>query len=147
MSQPGQGRMSRQQAHDLLAEGLQADLRDGAAVQALLERQFETALRHRSAELTALVEELTPLLDAMEARRQQRVTLVRALLGASGTMAGWIATLPAPAQTALAAAWAELETMVQACKAASTRNGTLLAEQYTVMQRVLHGEDAVYAPR
>jgi len=27
------------------------------------------------------------------------------------------------------------------------RNGSLLAEQYSVMQRVLHGEEQIYAPR
>lgn len=140
-------RMTRQQAQGLLADGVQADVRDSAEVLALLERQFEAALRHRSGELTQLAGLLTPLLDAMEARRQQRVSLVRALLGAGGTMAAYIASLPAQAQAALAAAWSDLERTVQACKEATTRNGNLLAEQYTVMQRVLHGEDGIYAPR
>ena len=140
-------RMTRQQAQAALADGVQADVRDSAEVLSLLERQFEAALRHRSSELTQLAELLTPLLDAMEARRQQRVSLVRALLGASGTMAGYIATLPGQAQAAFSAAWSDLERTVQACKEATTRNGSLLAEQYTVMQRVLHGEDGIYAPR
>jgi flagella synthesis protein FlgN len=140
-------RMTRQQAQTLLADGVQADVRDSAEVLALLERQFEAALRHRSSELTQLAEALTPLLDAMEARRQQRVSLVRALLGPDGTMAGYIATLPSQAEAAFSAAWADLERTVQACKEASSRNGSLLAEQFTVMQRVLHGEDGIYAPR
>ena len=72
-------RMTRQQAQALLADGVQADVRDSAEVLDLLERQFEAALRHRSSELTRLAELLAPLLDAMEARRQQRVALVRAL--------------------------------------------------------------------
>jgi flagella synthesis protein FlgN len=139
--------MTRQQAQALLADGVQADVRDSAEVLALLERQFEAALRHRSSELAQLAELLTPLLDAMEARRQQRVSLVRALLGPQGTMAQYIATLAGQAQAAFGAAWADLEGTVQACKEASTRNGSLLAEQYTVMQRVLHGEDGIYAPR
>jgi flagella synthesis protein FlgN len=139
--------LSRQQAHTLLADGVQADVRDSAEVLDLLERQFEAALRHRSGELTQLAALLSPLLDAMEARRQQRVALVRALLGTSGTMAQYIGGLPAPAQAALDAAWSDLERTVQACKDATTRNGKLLAEQYTVMQRVLHGEDGIYAPR
>lgn len=140
-------RMTRQQANALLADGVQADVRDSAEVLALLERQFEAALRHRSSELTGLAELLAPLLDAMEARRQQRVSLVRALLGENATMAQFIATLAEPARGALAAAWGDLETTVLACKTASTRNGGLLAEQFTVMQRVLHGEDHTYAPR
>ncbi|MEW6761402.1 MAG: flagellar export chaperone FlgN [Pseudomonadota bacterium] len=140
-------RMTRQQAQAALADGVQADVRDSAEVLALLERQFEAALRHRSSELTQLAELLTPLLDAMEARRQQRVSLVRALLGASGTMNQYIGTLTGQAQAAFSAAWADLERTVQACKEATTRNGSLLAEQFTVMQRVLHGEDGIYAPR
>jgi flagella synthesis protein FlgN len=140
-------RMTRQQANTALVDGVQADVRDSAEVLALLERQFDAALRHRSAELTVLAEQLTPLLDAMETRRQQRVSLVRALLGEGATMNGFIATLAGPAREALAAAWADLETTVQACKDATTRNGSLLAEQYTVMQRVLHGEEGIYAPR
>ncbi|QOY95573.1 flagellar export chaperone FlgN [Massilia sp. UMI-21] len=144
---PNPPRMTRQQANLLLADGVQADVRDSAEVLALLERQFEAALRHRSSELTGLAEQLAPLLDAMEARRQQRVALVRALLGEGATMADFIASLAAPAQAALAAAWADLESTVHACKAATARNGGLLAEQYTVMQRVLHGEDDTYAPR
>ena len=140
-------RMTRQQANALLVDGVQADVRDSAEVLALLERQFEAALRHRSSELTQLAELLGPLLDAMEARRQQRVSLVRALLGEGATMAQFIATLSGPAHDALAAAWADLETTVLACKDATARNGGLLAEQYSVMQRVLHGEDEIYAPR
>jgi len=140
-------RMTRQQAQAVLADGVQADVRDSAEVLALLERQFEAALRHASSELGVLAERLTPLLDAMEARRQQRVSLVRALLGDEGTMARYIATLPSQAQAAFSAAWSDLERTVQACKEATTRNGSLLAEQYTVMQRVLHGEDGIYAPR
>lgn len=140
-------RMTRQQAQALLADGVQADVRDSAEVLDLLERQFEAALRHRSGELTRLAELLSPLLDAMEARRRERVALVRALLGAAGTMGQYIGALPAPAGAALGAAWSSLERTVQACKDATARNGNLLAEQYMVMQRVLHGEDGIYAPR
>jgi flagella synthesis protein FlgN len=36
---------------------------------------------------------------------------------------------------------------VRACQQVTTRNSALLADQFTVMQRVLHGEEQVYAPR
>jgi len=91
--------MTRQQAINALKEGVHADCAASAAILALLERQFDCALRHRSAELTAL------------------------------------------------AAWAELEQTVVACKRATTRNTALLTEQFSVMQRVLHGEEHTYAPR
>lgn len=140
-------RMTRQQAVAALADGVRLDLEAARAVLALLERQFQAALRHKGSELAALAEELTPALDAMDARRRQRVALVRALHGAEGTMAQFIAAQPEPGRARLAAAWSELERLVVACKAATTRNGNLLADQFTTMQRVLHGEDQTYAPR
>lgn len=140
-------KLTRQQANALLLEGVRLDVQDGAAVSGLLEQQFDAAVRHRTAELTQLAEQLTPLLDAMEARRQQRVSLVRALLGPQATMDQFFATLDAAARATVQAAWNELEAIVTVCKQATTRNAGLLAEQYSVMQRVLHGEDAIYAPR
>ena len=144
---PAATRMTRQQAATTLVLGVDQDLVAARNILALLERQFAAALRHQGAELTLLAEELTPALDAMEARRLQRVALVRALAGAEGTMAGFIATQPEPGRTPLADAWSELERMVVACKAATTRNGNLLADQFMTMQRVLHGGDGTYAPR
>lgn len=139
--------LTRQQANAILIEGVQSDLQVAGAIHTLLERQFEAAVRHRSAELTALAEELAPLLETMEGRRQQRVSLVRALLGPDAAMSQYIATLAAGPRAAFEAAWEELEGVVRACKEATNRNGHLLAEQFSVMQRVLHGEEDTYAPR
>ena len=144
---PPVNRMTRQQASAALAEGAAQDLVAAKAILALLERQFDAALRHKGAELAALAEELSPALDAMDARRLQRVALVRALLGLEGTMAGFIAAQPEPGRAQLAANWGELERVVVACKAATTRNSNLLADQFTTMQRVLQGGDGTYAPR
>ena len=140
-------KLTRQQANALLLDGVRLDVADGGAVRDLLEQQFDAAVRHRTTELTELAARLTPLLDAMEARRQQRVSLVRALLGPQATMDAYFATLAAAARAEAQAAWNELERIVLACKQATHRNATLLAEQHSVMQRVLHGEDDIYAPR
>ncbi len=140
-------RLTRQQAVAVLVDGVDQDLHAANAIHALLERQFQAALRHQGAALGALAEELTPALDAMDARRKQRVSLVRALHGQDGTMAGFIATQPEPGRAQLAASWGELERLVVACKLATTRNGNLLAEQFSLMGRVLHGGDGTYAPR
>lgn len=139
--------LTRQQANAILIDGVQSDLQDAGAIHSLLEQQFEAAVRHRSAELTALAEALAPLLATMEGRRQQRVSLVRALLGPDAAMSQYIASLAAGPRAAFEAAWEELEGVVRACKEASNRNGQLLAEQFSVMQRVLHGEEDTYAPR
>lgn len=140
-------RMTRTQAIARLDAGVTADLGACHDILALLERQFDAALRHRSAELSALAALLAPLLDAMEQRRVQRVTLVRALCGASADMATLIAGLDAPQRAALSAAWQELEQLVLECKRLNVRNSALLTEQFSIMQRVLHGEETLYEAR
>ena len=140
-------RMTRDQAVARLLDGIQADLGACGTIRDLLERQFEAALRHRGTELTALAERLTPELDAMEQRRRQRVQLVRALLGPQATMADLFGSLPTPQRTRSQTDWDRLEELVRDCKQATTRNGNLMAEQFTIMQRLLHGEDDTYAPR
>ena len=106
-------KLTRQQATALLLDGVRLDVQDGAAVHGLLERQFEAAVRHRTA----------------------------------GGMDHFFATLEAGVRADAQAAWQELEAIVTLCKQATGRNAGLLAEQYSVMQRVLHGEEAIYAPR
>jgi flagella synthesis protein FlgN len=140
-------RLTRDQAVARVLDGIQADLGACATIRALLERQFEAALRHRAAELGVLAEELMPQLDAMEQRRLQRVQLVRALHGADATMDKLLDNLPAAQRTRASGDWERLEQLVLDCKQATTRNGSLMADQYSVMQRVLHGEDQLYAPR
>ena len=140
-------RMTRDQAVARLLDGIAADMAACGTIRDLLERQFEAAMRHRGAELALLAEELTPELDAMEQRRQQRVQLVRALLGPQATMDDLFGSLPAPQRAHSQANWEQLETLVRDCKQATARNGQLMADQYSVMQRVLHGEEQLYAPR
>jgi len=140
-------RMTRDQAVARLLDGIQDDVKASAAIRDLLEQQFQAALRHRGAELTTLAEALMPQLDAMEGRRQQRVQLVRALFGQQAGMDQLFAGLPAPQRDDAAAAWDRLETLVRDCKSATTRNASLMAEQHSTMQRLLHGEDQTYAPR
>jgi flagella synthesis protein FlgN len=140
-------RMTRDQAVARLLDGIQDDLQASAAIHDLLERQFQAALRHRGAELTALAEALMPQLDAMEGRRQQRLQLVRALFGQQAGMDQLFAALADTRRADAAAAWERLEALVRDCKSATTRNASLLAEQHSTMQRLLHGEDQTYAPR
>jgi len=140
-------KMTRDQAIAKLAAGIQADLAASSTLLELLERQFDAALRHRTAELAALADQLMPALEAMEQRRVQRVSLVRALHGPQADMAQLIASLAAPLRASVAADWHALEQMVLECKRLNERNSALVTEQYSIMQRVLHGEDQTYAPR
>lgn len=140
-------RMTRDQAVARLLDGIDADIEAGGTIRDLLESQFQAALRHRGGELAALAERLTPELDAMEQRRQQRVQLVRALLGQQATMDDLFGSLPDSLRTRGQTGWDRLEALVRDCKQATVRNGNLMAEQFTIMQRLLHGEDDTYAPR
>ena len=140
-------KLTRDQAIAKLTAGIQADLAASSTLLELLERQFDAALRHRTAQLAELAEELMPALEAMEQRRVQRVSLVRALLGPKADMGQLIASLAAPQRVSVAADWHALEQMVLECKRLNARNSALVTEQYSIMQRVLHGEEQTYAPR
>ena len=139
-------RLTRDQAITQLIEGIRADLGACATIRDLLERQFSAALRHRSTELAALGERLGPQLDAMEQRRHQRVQLVRALFGGQATMDDVFGNLDEPQRTHSLSDWHALEQLVLDCQQATARNRYLMAEQYSVMQRVLHGDNDTYAP-
>jgi flagella synthesis protein FlgN len=138
--------MSRQDAMRLLLAGIAADLQAYAQLQQALQQQFEAALRHKATELAAAADAISALVDAMEQRRAERVALVQRLVGETGNMAQAFALLKNTAREKMEADWSSLEQAVAECKRLSKRNGDLLAEQYTIMQRVLHGEEQIYAP-
>nr|WP_176649706.1 flagellar export chaperone FlgN [Duganella sp. SG902] len=129
-----------------LLAGIAEDLRAYAALQELLQQQFQAALRHKAAELGPVAQAISDLVDTMQARRALRVALVQRLVGPQGTMTQAFALLKNAAREKMEADWNTLEQAVIACKALSKRNGDLLVEQYTIMQRVLHGEEQIYAP-
>nr|WP_179673277.1 flagellar export chaperone FlgN [Duganella sp. 1224] len=129
-----------------LLAGVTADLQAYPQLEAQLHAQFRAALRHKSVELAAAAEAIGTLVDAMLARRAERVALVQRLVGDNGTMAQAFALLKSPLRETMEGNWTALEQAVIECKRLSKRNGDLLAEQYTIMQRVLHGEEQIYAP-
>ena len=137
---------SRQDAMRALLQGLAADLLAYPQLRDLLEQQFDAAVRHQSARLTELADAISALVDTMEGRRAARVALVQRLLGPQGTMSQAFALLKNPARERMAADWQTLEHSVRECKRLGKRNSDLLVEQYSIMQRVLHGEEFIYAP-
>jgi len=138
--------LSRQQSMQQLLQGIADDKDAYRSLLALLDEQFDAAIRHQRERLGTLAEAIGTLVDTMEARRARRVELATALTGAQPSMAQVFTLLRPEARAKVQADWAELETMVQAAKAGSKRNGDLLAEQFTIMQRVLHGENQLYEP-
>lgn len=130
----------------LVLQGVAEDMQAYSQLQALLEQQFDAAVRHQSARLGELAETISTLVDGMEARRQRRVALVQRLVGPRATMEQAFALLKNAARERMEADWQTLERMVRECKRLGKRNSDLLVEQYSIMQRVLHGEEQIYAP-
>jgi flagella synthesis protein FlgN len=129
-----------------LLGGIADDLRAYQTLQDLLQQQFQAALRHKASELGPVAEAISTLVDTMQARRALRVALVQRLVGPQGTMLQAFALLKNAARERMETDWSTLEQAVLRCKALSKRNGDLLVEQYSIMQRVLHGEEQIYAP-
>ena len=145
MTAPRKG-ITRQEAVRRVLQGMADDSLGYAALQALLEEQFQATLRHQSAQLTALADQVVAAVEPLDARRRQRVSLVTALFGPNGDMPQLFALLQDEARSQAQADWAALEQMVLECKRLNARNSELLTEQYSIMQRVLHGEEDTYAP-
>ncbi|HEY0585887.1 MAG TPA: flagellar export chaperone FlgN [Pseudoduganella sp.] len=138
--------MSRQDAMKMLLDGIKADLQSYQQMLDLIAQQFEAAIRHQSERLGEIAKEIGALVDVLEARRVQRVDLATRLVGPQPSMEQVFTLLKPEARTRLEADWAQLEGMVQTAREMGRRNADLLAEQYTIMQRVLHGDDQTYEP-
>ena len=145
MTAPRKG-ITRQEAVRRVLQGVADDHQGYAALLALLEEQFHATLRHQNAQLAALADQVIAAVESLDARRRQRVSLVTALLGPEGDMSKLFALLPEDARATAQRDWSALEQMVLECKRLNARNSELLTEQYSIMQRVLHGEEDTYAP-
>ncbi len=138
--------ITRQEAVRRVLQGMTDDSVGYAALQTLLEEQFQATLQHQSTRLTALADQIIAAVEPLDARRRQRVSLVTALLGPQGDMPQLFALLQENARATAERDWLALEQMVLECKRLNARNSDLLTEQYSIMQRVLHGEEDTYAP-
>ncbi|MFA6069313.1 MAG: flagellar export chaperone FlgN [Janthinobacterium sp.] len=138
--------ITRQEAVRRVLQGMTDDSVGYAALQTLLEEQFQATLQHQSTRLTALADQVIAAVEPLDARRRQRVSLVTALLGAQGDMPQLFELLQEDARATAERDWIALEQMVLECKRLNARNSDLLTEQYSIMQRVLHGEEDTYAP-
>ncbi|HEY4066965.1 MAG TPA: flagellar export chaperone FlgN [Burkholderiaceae bacterium] len=138
--------MTRQGRLTSLMRGVGEDVRDYRLLKTLLDEQFDAALRHRTPRLKELAESITSLVDVLEPRRRERVALVGDLLGAGAAMTATFPMLNGSARVALESGWRILDALVRECKRLNTRNGQLMMDQQSIMQRVLRGEEQTYAP-
>ena len=127
-------------------QGVAADHHAYTALQGLLDQQFHAALRRQAQRLNELAEEISVLVDTMQVRRGERVALAQVVAGPEAAMADVYALLKPEARAKLEADWLALETMAKECKRLGKRNTDLMVEQYSIMQRVLHGDHQIYEP-
>ena len=130
----------------MLLDGIKADLQSYQQMLDLIAQQFEAAISHQSERLGEIAKEIGAMVDVLEARRVQRVELATRLTGPTPSMEQVFALLKPEPRARLEADWAQLEGLVQTAREMGRRNAELLAEQYTIMQRVLHGDDQTYEP-
>jgi flagella synthesis protein FlgN len=138
--------MTRKEVLACLMRDVALDLDGYRELSVLLDDQFHAALRYETAKLGEVAARIATLVDALESRRAQRVALVSGLLGKGATMAGVLPLLNGAVRDALESGWKSLESLVQESKQRNERNCKLLMDQHGIMQRVLHGEEQIYAP-
>jgi flagella synthesis protein FlgN len=145
VSQPAP-QAARQEAMRRLIDGVVADVADYFILEQLLCEQFDAALRHQHARLAELATHIGALCDTLEARRQKRVGHVEHLLAPGARMSAVFPLMKGAARASLETHWLALETRVAECRRLGKRNSDLLVDQFGLMQRVLHGEEMLYAP-
>jgi len=133
-------------AIDRVMRGVGEDVRGYRELCELLETQFAAAMAHDGPQLEELAARITGRVDALEARRAERVRLVHELFGAHARMATVIESLGGARRQMLDAGWQSLEALVRRCKQLNERNCQLLVTQHDIMRRVLHGDAETYAP-
>jgi flagella synthesis protein FlgN len=129
-----------------LALGIVEDLQAYRALQVLLDAQFDAAVRHQTSRLVELAEQIMQACTRLDAHREERCALALMLAGPQARIADVFALLQGKARGMLEDHWTALEVCVTDCKRLARRNSQLMADQYTIMQRVIHGEEAAYAP-
>ena len=137
----------RERLSDIM-RGMQEDLAGYKALHALLERQFDAAVRHDTQTLEGVAESIVARVAALERSRSARVEHTAALLGPGvrPSMTELMRRLSGPTLLQLTGLWSQLESQVRDCKALNLRNCRLIMEQGEVMRRVLVGEEGIYAP-
>lgn len=143
--------MSKATAIRRIVVGLLSDIEDYRQLRGLLEAQFTAALRHRAAEIEAIVAGILEVVGTLEERRRERTELATALLGgrvsALGPSVDAVAQrVPAAARADFTDCCARLESLVRECKRLNRRNANVLMAQRDVMERTLRAEVHTYAP-
>jgi flagellar biosynthesis protein FlgN len=124
-------------------EELDHEVRSFRKLSGMLEEQFVTARRLDTASLARVSEAIEREVNRLDERSNERARLLTTATTLARRLPAARAQL---AQRAVDQRTAELKKLATHCKAATLRNGQLLASQYDTMQRLLLGEKHTYAP-
>lgn len=135
-----------------IAQGMQADIQGYEQLRLLLKAQFHAALRHDATAMEQVALQIAAQAQLLGQSTEGRVLHVRALLGSGQhvSMSAVFMQLKAPLQQQMQALWAQLEALVQECKAMNLRNCQLIMEQAELMRQVVGGsaqQEMIYGPR
>lgn len=109
----------------------------------MLDEQFQTAKRLDTAMLAKISAEIAREVSCLDERRRSRTQWLGPVPESAGHLHG---SREGAAHDAVERRCAELKMLAAQCKASTLRNGQLLASQYDMMQRILHGEQPTYGP-
>lgn len=125
-------------------EDLDSELDAYRKLSGMLDDQFRTARQLDTAALARITADIATEVGYLDECQRARAKV----LSAADALARRLpeATEQA-ARGALARRCRELKALAIQCRTATLRNGQLLASQHDMMRRILHGEQATYAPR
>ncbi|MTH46156.1 flagellar protein FlgN [Intestinirhabdus alba] len=126
-----------------LIQDMAEDRRHYLALNELLLRQREYIIARRTAELTALNEQIMGCYQTLSQHSQRRYRLLNQL-GISASAEGiqrLIARLPASHQKTVAALWQSLQQQAERCHAANERNAVLMNMQQEILTNLLNASE------
>lgn len=140
--------MSVSAALTQLLDDINADLHTYRRLAQMFDVQFAAALRLDADVLKRTAEQIEHEVGLLDARRRARSGAGQKPLSIAYQQTGRTpVTTAATAQRAtLDVCREEWKAAVKHCKAQAVRNGNLLASQFEMMQRLLHGEKHTYVP-
>jgi len=141
-----------EQLVQLAGRDIELDCTDYQRLQQLMHALYEQLLARNSAQIEALNQQISVVLELIGARAERRSKILAAFglsASASGAMERLLSHCPLPSRTSFIQQWAELENLVQQTKQLNERNGKLLAMHNEILCQIMGSEQSssVYAAR
>lgn len=141
-----------EQLVQLAGRDIELDCADYQGLQRLMQALYEQLLVRNSAQIESLNQQITVLIEFIQARAERRRKIITAFgfsLATPGAMEKLLIHCPLPNRNTYLQRWTELENLVQQTKSLNERNGKLLAMHNDILGQILGNTLAseVYSPR